>query len=59
MKLKKCMVLVFIFVQFIIVKVYSEKRIYFFGGIDYKSYEIIEDFDKLGVLSIKVSIYLM
>lgn len=40
------MVLVFIFVQFIIVKVYSEKRIYFFGGIDYKSYETIEDFEK-------------
>lgn len=59
MKLKKCMALVFIFVQLTIAKVHSEKRIHSLGGIDYKSYETTEDSDKSGAPSTKVSIYLM
>lgn len=56
---KKCMALVFIFVQLTIAKVHSEKRIHSLGGIDYKSYETTEDSDKSGAPSTKVSIYLM
>lgn len=59
MKLKKCMALVFIFVQLTIAKVHSEKRIHSLGGIDYKSYETTEDSEKSGAPSAKVSIYLM
>lgn len=59
MKLKKCMALVFIFVQLTIAKVHSEKRIHSLGGIDYKSYETTEDSDKSGAPSTKVTIYLM